>query len=399
MTVARCAHIIPATLLLLACDREGAPGAPASTVPKAATVAHAVAEASLTTVTLSEDAERRLALRLDTAARRTIIPTRTLPGEVIPAPGMSQLLSAPFAARVVRPDAGTLPPSGARVRAGQVILTLLPIAADRDVVRSTEELEVATARLTRAQLEADRVALLWRDRLVSAREREVTETELAIAQAARGAAAGRARMASGEAGVPAGVSSLVIRAPLSGVVRTLHVGDGQVVAAGAPLVDVVRLDEVWVRVAAYVGDVARLDLRARVDVRTLGETGTVSGNVATPVPAPPNADAASASADLMYALANVGGAFRPGERVQVTIPLRGAGSDRLSVPWGAVVFDHEGGSWVYERVAPRTFTRRRVVLGEVSGGWAEVHRGIAAGALVVTDGAAELLGTEFGAGK
>jgi len=43
--------------------------------------------------------------------------------------------------------------------------------------------------------------------------------------------------------------------------------------------------------------------------------------------------------------------------------------------------------------------RRRISLGEVSGAWAEVRGGLAAGAVVVTDGAAELLGTEFGAGK
>ena len=181
--------------------------------------------------------------------------------------------------------------------------------------------------------------------------------------------------------------------------RTLFVGEGQVVAAGTPLLDIVRLDAVWVRVPAYVGDLARLDTRARVVVHLLGGGAEESGMSGTPVAAPPNADAASASADLIYAVSNPRGLLRPGERVQVAVPLTGQGAALLTVPWASVVFDHDGGTWVYERIAARTFVRRRVALGEVSGRWAVVRSGVGAGALVVTDGAAELLGTEFGAGK
>lgn len=398
--VARLRIVAAACVLagLSACDRAPAPVAAA----KSAAVEHPVTEASLTTVTLSPDAERRLAIAVDTAARRALSAMRTLPGEVVAAPGLAQQLAAPVAGRIARPDGAALPPSGARVRAGDALLALLPIATDRDVARSKEELDVTEARLRQAQLESDRVEALWRDRLVSARDREATQAALAVAQAARDAAAGRAALASGERATPAGVAPLVIRAPFDGVVRALNVGDGQLVAAGASLVEVVQLASVWIRVPAYVGDLARLQTGTRVTVQSLGAVGEASAQgvlTATPVAAPPTADPASASADLFYQVANTAARLRPGQRVQVNIPMRGTSADRLVVPWAAVVFDHDGGSWVYERTGERTYARRRVALGEVVGDWAEVRSGVAAGTPVVTAGAAELLGIEFGPGK
>ncbi|MGQ0649615.1 MAG: hypothetical protein ACT4P7_18840, partial [Gemmatimonadaceae bacterium] len=172
--------------------------------PKAAdkpvTVAQPVAEAALTTVTLAEDAERRLGIAVDTVAVRRLAAARSLPGEIIAAPGMSQQLVAPVAGRVGRASDGELPVSGRRVSRNQPLLTLIPMAPDRDLLRANEELHAADVRLTRAQLEADRARELRRDRLISARDRETAEAELALAKAARDAAAGRARLASGESG-------------------------------------------------------------------------------------------------------------------------------------------------------------------------------------------------------
>jgi len=388
----------PLLLVLAGSCLAACGGEPPPPAAKAASISNPVTEASLTTVTLAADAERRLAIAVDTVALRDLAAHRTLPGEVVATPGMSQQLVAPVSGRVARAGTTPIPVSGARVRGDSAMLALIPIATDRDVARSSEELQVAEARLTRAQLEADRVGALWRDRLVSARDREVAETELAMALATRDAAAGRSLLATGERRSPAGVAQLVIRSPYDGVVRSLLVGEGQLVAAGTPLLEVVQLSSVWIRVPAYVGDLSRLDVTSRASVRPLGADASGRSHVGTPVPAPPMADAATASADLYYRVDNGTARLRPGERVQVRVPLRGAPGARLTIPWAAVVYDHDGGSWVYERVAERSYVRRRVALGEVAGEWAEVRSGIRAGALVVTAGAAELLGIEFGAG-
>jgi hypothetical protein len=82
----------------------------------------------------------------------------------------------------------------------------------------------------------------------------------------------------------------------------------------------------------------------------------------------------------------------------VELPLRGR-ETRLQVPYAAILYDIHGDAWVYENTAPRAFTHRRVELDHVAGATAILTRGPKPGTRVVTAGAAELFGTEFGAGK
>ncbi len=70
--------------------------------------------------------------------------------------------------------------------------------------------------------------------------------------------------------------------------------------------------------------------------------------------------------DLFYELANEGGAFRFGQKVGVSIPLRDS-EDSLVVPWSAVTHDVNGGTWVYENTASDKFVRRRVEVTRVMG--------------------------------
>jgi hypothetical protein len=109
-------------------------------------------------------------------------------------------------------------------------------------------------------------------------------------------------------------------------------------------------------------------------------------------------DAGTASSDLYYELRNRDGALRLGQKVAVTLVTKEA-AETLAVPAAAVLYDMQGGTWVYVRTAPTVFVRNRVDVRYVAGGLAVLGRGLAAGAEVVTAGAAELFGTEFGAGK
>ena len=82
----------------------------------------------------------------------------------------------------------------------------------------------------------------------------------------------------------------------------------------------------------------------------------------------------------------------------VTLYERGS-EESLVVPWSAVMHDINGGTWVYENIAPQQYARRRVDVRRVVDGRAVLARGPAIGAKVVTAGAAEIFGTEFGTGK
>lgn len=129
-------------------------------------------------------------------------------------------------------------------------------------------------------------------------------------------------------------------------------------------------------------------------MRPLGAQGPT--RPATPVKAPPSANAVAGTVDLYYLLDNGDRAFRIGERVSVDLPLSGR-SEGLSVPSSALVRDAQGGEWVYQRTSANTFVRQRVEVGHEMGGRALLARGLSPDAEVVSVGAAELFGIEFGA--
>ena len=89
--------------------------------------------------------------------------------------------------------------------------------------------------------------------------------------------------------------------------------------------------------------------------------------------------------------------LRPGERVLVELPLK-SNTRGLVVPEAAVLYDIHGATWVYEDLGSNAYARRRIEVARHAGDRAVMSRGISEGAKVVTAGAPELFGTEFGAG-
>jgi len=71
----------------------------------------------------------------------------------------------------------------------------------------------------------------------------------------------------------------------------------------------------------------------------------------------------------------------------------------LAVPMGAILYDVYGGTWTYVAKDSIHMVRTRVELGDIVDGRAIIVRGLTPGVRVVTAGAAELFGTEFGVGK
>ena len=72
---------------------------------------------------------------------------------------------------------------------------------------------------------------------------------------------------------------------------------------------------------------------------------------------------------------------------------------RSVVPYSAVLYGVNGETTVYTNPEPLVFVRHAVVVEAIEGDLALVTDGPAPGTQVVTVGAAELFGTEFGVGK
>jgi RND family efflux transporter MFP subunit len=378
---------------LSACGgRDAAPAKP----PAPATVANPVTEGNLTSITLTAEAVKRLGIETATAAIETVSRTRSVGGEIIAPPGGAVTVTAP-AAGTLQAAGGGAPHPGSRVGRGQAIFSLFTIQPpDRNLeVESARDAAAADAELTVATQRLQRLERLLADGATSGRAVEEARAQQQVARANAAAARTRAKeIASSPTGTGA---PLIVRAPLDGVLQSVTAAPGQTVAAAAPLFQVVQTDGLWVRVPLFVGERNTVDTGKPATVTGLGAV-TGPPLTALPVAGPPSADPAAATSDVFYALSAHGTSVRPGERVSVLLPLTGS-EQALVVPTAAVVYDLNGGAWVYEATGATTFVRRRIEARSHAGDKTLVTRGINAGKHVVTAGAAELFGTEFGAGK
>lgn len=362
--------------------------------PAPAAVANPITEAHLTSITLTAEAVTRLGIRTATTAVETVTRTRSIGGEIMAPPGGAVIVSAPTAGTLQA--AGGVPRAGARVNRGQVIFTLYAIQpSDRNLdVEASRDVATAEAELVLATQRVERLERLLADGAVSARSVEEARAQQKVAAANSAAARSRSKeIGNSPTGTGTGIP---VRAPIAGMVQSVSVAPGQTVAASAPLFEVVQTDGLWVRVPLFVGDRNQVDTSKPVTIEGLGGAGGPALS-ATPIAGPATSDPLAATSDLFYAL-QPGEGVRPGDRVSVRLPLTGA-EQALVVPTAAVVYDLNGGSWVYEATGANVFVRRRIEIRSTAGAKTLVARGIEAGKKVVTDGAAELFGTEFGAGK
>ena len=83
------------------------------------------------------------------------------------------------------------------------------------------------------------------------------------------------------------------------------------------------------------------------------------------------------------------------ERLGLTTAKVTKGS-ALEVPYGALIYDGAGKTWVYTNPEPRTYIRAAVTVDRITADNVQLRSGPPAGTDVVTVGAAELFGAEFG---
>ena len=285
--------------------------------------------------------------------------------------------------------------AGATVAAGAALFRLAPInPAERDqAAEARRGVEAAQAEEQLARQRLQRLEQLLKDGATSMRAVEEARAQLEVATATLNAARERLKTI-GQTTVGSG--DLLIRAPFAGTILSVSAAEGQTVSSSAPLAEIAQVSTLWVKVPLYAGDASAVDPSKPAFVTTLGSSR--SARPAVRITAPPTANPTSASVDLFYEVQGSGETpLRPGERVTVQLPLK-ATERGLVVPDRAVLYDISGGTWVYEDRGNGIYARRRIEIARHAGNLAVVARGIEPGTRVVTAGAAELFGTEFGAG-
>jgi len=367
---------------------------------KPAQVINAVKESELTTVILSPKAEQRLGIETAVTEYQSIRNTLRLGGEIISPPGHQASIAAPMAGTVFGINGDELLPAGTKVKRGQPILNLLLLTPEKDLAGAREAVEVKKVQLEVAQAQADRAKILLHDKATSEKIYLQAQAGLAVASASFKAAEARLRLLDGTGMESAteGLSAFVLKSPVDGVIQRIYVASGQAVPASTLLFEVSSQDPVWVRVAVYVGDMVKIDQKKDAIIQSLGNISNINVYNAKSVNGPPLSDPNSVSSDLFFEISNSEGLFRTGQKVSVLLTQLGSGN-RIVVPWSAIMYDINGGNWVYLRTRQYTYSRRRVEVSSVIDGSAVLTRGINKDEEIVTTGAAELFGTEFGGGK
>ncbi|MGI9607631.1 MAG: hypothetical protein ACR2P0_15995 [Acidimicrobiales bacterium] len=75
------------------------------------------------------------------------------------------------------------------------------------------------------------------------------------------------------------------------------------------------------------------------------------------------------------------------------------GVDRLCIPYSAVMYHFDGTEWTYTNPSALTYVREPIEIDYIEGDLAILNTGPDVGTVVVSVGAAELYGVEFGIGK
>jgi len=368
--------------------------------PSPAEVHNAVKETDLTTVTLTAEAESRLGIQTAVVEYRPVEKSRTFGGEVLPVSGRSITISAPLSGTLLLPEGGSAVTAGIQVTSSQPLYRLLLSLPERDLLSVQEEVSLRKVEYELTQKRVARAEQLLDDKAGSVKQLEDAQAQLASARVALEIAQTRLELLKrGELDVTTnGLSSLIIKSPVDGIIQKVHVAAGQTVTGTTALLEIAGVDPIWIKVPVYVGYLTAIDLQKPARVHDLADFAGAKTQTAEPVAAPFSADPESATADLFYELSNKDLLYRPGQKVSVTLILT-ATEESLTVPYSSILYDMYGSVWVYQNTEPHVYVRQRVELDYVLDDLAILSRGLDSGAKVVSAGAAELFGTEFGMGK
>ncbi len=399
-------------LFLCACQKSPPVSAPLPKPP---------GEAALGRVTLSTEAEKRLGIPdgLTRLATSRSSQRRLLRGEVIPPPGRSAWLLAPHAGFVLPTGGSSLPHASDHVQSGQVMAMLSASLAPTERAQISTVRVDADAQVARAKVQdaASELALRRAERLLAEdavgtkvvdeaqAQRDTARAALKAALAQQAAVVGSSEVGSQSSATPRSVlSQIQLVAPLSGRVRDVKVAARQLVLAGTPLFEIVDDEVAWVRVSVPAGMIESVPASTAAYVDALSASTKSAAVLAPPAKqAPATANPPQATVDRYFVLPQTA-RFQIGQSVAVWLALSEE-EESPTVQAAALLYDASGGTWVYQQAAPYSFVRRRVEVVRIEEGVAllsnrSLHSsGLRIGDRIVTSGALELFGTEFGGGK
>jgi membrane fusion protein (multidrug efflux system) len=266
--------------------------------------------------------------------------------------------------------------AGTKVHTGDLLL-------QQDISSEQAQLRAATAKVTLAKINLDRLRKLLAEDVGSRAEYDNVEAEYkqAVAEADR---------------IRAIIAKKTIRAPFSGRIGIRLVNLGQILNEGDPIVSLQALDPIFVNFSLPQHELARVRLgfTVRIDTDALEEGQVIEGPITA---INPQVDRSTRNIRMQATLANSAERLRPGMFVNVSVVLPSQ-SKVLAIPSTAVLYAPYGDSvFIVEKPqdekgdSQHSVLRQQFIrLGEKRGDFISVASGVKEGQLIVSTGVFKL---------
>ena len=280
--------------------------------------------------------------------------------------------SAAISAKISGRIQAVLVEDGQKVVAGQPLVRLESTELANSVRIANDSVNKAQANFDNAKADYDRYYTLFEKNAVSKQQLDSIETKLKIAQAELSSASANL----GNANQQFGNSEII--APVAGVIANKAATVGQVVGAGAALMNVENIDSLYAVVNIEQKNLAMVQTgsRATIVVDTYPDK-TFTGVVETVNPV---AGSASRMFRTKIKLDNTEDLLKPGMFIKVELAT-GVEAQVLTVPQSAV-FQKQGLYYVYITENNKA-VRRQVEVGELHENRIEIKKGLDAGQPVI----------------
>jgi len=262
---------------------------------------------------------------------------------------------------------------GDRVKAGAPIATL----ESTEAAQMRADVARAKAELQRAEDRAKRQAIMKRSGVGLEMERAEADIQLRQARADYERSVQAVRLLGEGA-----AQSIVLRAPIDGVVLRVNASIGAAVEAGAVLFELGEPGALWIVADVFDSDLALIEKGAKAALQISALPEPVSGHVAA-VSAAMQTDLRRGAVYIALDDANV--ILKPGMFARALIEA--AGPRRIVLPTTAVLIKDKKHTLVYVETADGLFEPRNVVIGQARDGQVPMLEGLGEGDRVVVSGA------------
>lgn len=356
-----------------------------------------VSEVQFNQVSLSHDEVKKLGLEVTRATPINALPAKPFPAQVGYAPQSLTSYSMPFTGYVVWARNAPLK-LGASVKAGQTLFEMKPLLTPEVRLNLLTSFADTEGQLKSAQEQRDanllalnRATQLFLQHVGSQKAVDESKANLAIAEASVNAISQKQQLLK-KAIADGASGTYQIRAASRGVINQIHFTSGQLVVAGAKLIDIV--DPSNILITAYIPYEQMSGLH--LDDAWISRLSTQIPEIQlTKVYMAQEADLLTGVLKVVYTSSKPG-ILSAMQKLTVTISQRRPQHTAFSIPCSSVVLDMYGSEWVYLREDATHFRRKHVFTSNRVGNVCVLEDHHLRGEEVVTQGSQELFAIETG---